>query len=380
MFFWEELKMKKLILAWLVISLVSVAAATTWIAPGPVGYWSDSPNWSNGVPGAPLAFDPTAMFSGASTADCLVVGTQPDFDKLVQGDGGPGGLIRVQNTGSLTATATTSSWSAIGYNNTAHMIVEAGGTVNFGGHLWVALNAGGVGTLDIDGGTVSVAGMLGLGWNGGIGTVNVFEDGLLDLFQIHGDGSSSIKAGSLLNIIGNGWVLLPGDYEAVIAAYVANGRIAGNGILGAVQTDTITNPGYTTVTVGEDPALRCFTRYYPEGTPQYNRWVTLGKPLCWCYDIHQCGDVNGDCFISIADDIMPMVTARTGVYDPCADANYDGFVTIADDIMTAVKHRVPATPPHLKDGLDCLLGTCPTAVGFEIDGICDTTWPGVILP
>jgi len=127
--------------------------------------------------------------------------------------------------------------------------------------------------------------------------------------------------------------------------------------------------------------VNCFTRYYAVGTIQHNLWVTLGKPLCWCYDIHQCGDVNGDCFVTIADDIMPMVVSRVGVYNPCADANYDGFVTIADDIMTAVRHRVPATPPHLNDGLDCLLGTCPTAVGFEIDGVCDPVpSPGAILP
>jgi len=114
-----------------------------------------------------------------------------------------------------------------------------------------------------------------------------------------------------------------------------------------------------------------FTRYYAEGTPQHDLWVSLGSPDCWCSDIHQCGDVNGDCFVTIADDIMPMVIARAGAYDPCADANYDGFVTIADDIMTAVRHRDPATPPHTNNGGDCLDGTCPTAVGQETDGVCD---------
>jgi len=685
--------MKRSILLLTLVSLVGVAgAATVWnpagntVTPGSQA-WSDPDNWTNGLPDNVEK----AVFNVPGAAECLVMIPQPGCTQLVMGDNGPGGVLRVKSGASLTTCDTT--WSAIGYNNTAHMIVEAGGTASFGQHLWIGLLAGGDGILDINGGTVSVGGMFGAGWNGGIGTVNVLPGGLLALSNIHSDGVSSIKAGSTLNLYGSGRVTLPGDFVVVVGTYIAGWKITGDGIPGNVKvtydaaadlttitvlnplkflqkpldgpqyfghdelstayswfeqigtyrgcymaddfadmentpvinvkwwgsylesemyqvppvtrflivfetdipaigqpgdpdyipshpgqviqseivniiagaalnpgeyTETLFSPGgppcyealyeyvavlknpfpqepdtvywikivalvdidptislimdqcglspcdlgkhswmellnicpgleitlpitrwgwhnrdYTIMdlyasrppavnpgenkqgplsngsdvwhfqddavsgelyinmddtsifidqagwdeqyyrywlpycfdegvdgpddiemyskdlafglyTTEEEPELPCFTRYYPIGSPQYTTWVSLGEPDCWCYDIHQCGDVNGDCFVTIADDIMPMVISRNGgpaAYDPCADANYDGFVTIADDIMTAVRHRLPATPPHLDDGLDCLLGTCPTAVGFEIDGICDPVpSPGAILP
>ena len=50
------------------------------------------------------------------------------------------------------------------------MIVD-GGSASFASHLWVGFSPGADGTLIIDGGTVEVWGMFGLGWNGGKGTV-----------------------------------------------------------------------------------------------------------------------------------------------------------------------------------------------------------------
>ena len=38
--------------------------------------------------------------------------------------------------------------------------------------------------------------MLGAGWGGGTGYIRVHDNGVLDLFQLHGDGSSS-KSGAL---------------------------------------------------------------------------------------------------------------------------------------------------------------------------------------
>ena len=131
------------------------------------------------------------------------------------------------------------------------MTVDAGGTVDFGQHLWVGYNAGATGIIDISG-TVSVGQMLGLGWNGGVGYVNVLDGGVLDLFQLHGDGISSIKNGSILDISGTGQVLLPGDYTGVLNAYIANDTISGNGVLGNVTWDVV--DGTTIVTAVPEPA------------------------------------------------------------------------------------------------------------------------------
>ena len=96
-----------------------------------------------------------------------VVTDVQSFGQIVQGDGGgAGGVIRVKNGGQLT---TSNIWTAVGYANNAHLIVETGGEANFGNHLWIGYFASSVGTLDINGGTVNVASMTGLGWGGGTG-------------------------------------------------------------------------------------------------------------------------------------------------------------------------------------------------------------------
>ncbi|MCG7853100.1 MAG: hypothetical protein MIO92_11320, partial [Methanosarcinaceae archaeon] len=226
----------------MVIGLAS--ASTVWnpaangIVPPATGDWGDTANWTNGLPDAVEK----AVFNVPGAAESVVTDAQTGF-QMVQGDGADGGVIRVQNGGSLT---TKDGWSAVGYNNVAHMIVEGGGTMNFGGHSWIGFKEGAVGTVDINGGVVNVAGMLGLGWDGGDGYVNVNDGGLLALANIHGDGSTSIKQASLLSINGTGAVTLPGNFVGVIETYAAAGLIAGNGVLGAVQA--VAADDVTTVT------------------------------------------------------------------------------------------------------------------------------------
>ena len=132
------------------------------------------------------------------------------------------------------------------------MTVNAGGLADIGQHLWVGRTDTAPGTLDINGGTVNVGQMLGLGWSGGTGFVNVNDGGILDLFQLHGDGTSSIKNGSLLDITGTSKVLLPGNYTHVIGLYVGNNAIAGNGIIGNINIDVA--DGVTTITAIPEPA------------------------------------------------------------------------------------------------------------------------------
>ncbi len=237
-----------------VLVMASMASgATVWnpagngITPPATGNWNDAANWTNDVPGA---VDSKAVFNVPDAAEAVVTDAQ-SFNQLVQGDNNVGGVIRVQDGGSI---STLSGWTAIGYNNSAQLIVETGGTFSFAEHAWIGFKDGANGVVDINGGTVNVAGMLGLGWSGGDGYVNVNDGGLLALANIHGDGATSIKQASLLDITGTGQVTLPGDFEGVIATYAANGLIAGNGVLGAVQTDLTTNLGFTTVTVIPEPS------------------------------------------------------------------------------------------------------------------------------
>ena len=246
--------MKKSAVLLMVVSLVCVSnAATVWnpaangIYPPDVGDWGDAANWTNGVP--VTDGDSKSVFNVTGAAEAQVAGTF-DAGQLVQGDGGPGGVIRVLDGGILNTR--TDGWSSIGWNNVANLIVESGGTFNFGNHAWIGFNPGAAGTVDVYG-TVTVAQMFGLGWNGGDGFVNVYSGGLLALSNIHGDGETSIKQNSLLNIMGTGIVTLPGNFMGVIGNYADNGLIAGNGILGNVEATYDSDLDLTSVTAIPEP-------------------------------------------------------------------------------------------------------------------------------
>lgn len=255
--------MRRVLVSSVVVGVLVAAqsmATTVWnpaangISPPDAGNWNDALNWAGGSglpPGDGTGgTDAKAVLNVADAAELQVTDVQ-SVNQIVQGDNGPGGVIRVMAGGDL---STGPTWTAIGYNDVANLIVETGGTFSFGQHSWIGFNPGAVGTVDINGGTVNVAGMFGLGWNGGDGYVNVNDDGLLALSNIHGDGATSIKQASQLDIIGTGQVTLPGDFEAVIATYAGNGLISGNGIVGNIQTDLTSNPGFTTITAIPEPS------------------------------------------------------------------------------------------------------------------------------
>ena len=85
-------------------------------------------------------------------------------DYVVMGENGPGGTLTIANGGSLTCGAANAS--VIGLNSNALMVVENGGSATFGASTAIGLDPDADGTLVMNGGTVSVAGMFGLGWQG----------------------------------------------------------------------------------------------------------------------------------------------------------------------------------------------------------------------
>ena len=220
----------------------AASAATVWNPLGSGGAdWGVASNWTNGLPGAG---EEKAVFNVDGAGECLVTEAQ-SFNQFVQGDGGPGGVIRVMEGGSLT---TGSVWSAIGWNSTARLIVETGGSVTFGNHMWIGHQENGVGILDIIGGYVRVEEMTGLGWNAtGTGTLNLIA-GVLDLHNLNAGDLKSIGEGSTFDIT-NGVLLMDGNQTGKINDFVAGGRLVGFGGAGTVNVDfDVRNAGKTTVT------------------------------------------------------------------------------------------------------------------------------------
>lgn len=223
------------------------ASATTWSATtvnitwnktGNPGNWGTSTHWTGTDPGRPNG-NFICRFSDSSRAESQVTGPHI-FNQLVQN---ANSTIRVKNGGNLTATA---SWSAVGYNNGVNrMIVETGGVVNAGGHMWIGYDSPAVGVLDINGGTVNVSGQFGLGWNGGTGYATVRDGGVLNLNRI--EGGNSIKGESKINVE-SGFVIINGDRTNEVSNYVAAGKIVAYGGAGRILYDhNATHPGKTTI-------------------------------------------------------------------------------------------------------------------------------------
>lgn len=235
--------MQKSILIMLMIFLAVVTTAnanTVWNSAGNGIYspdgadWDDVANWTAGIPGVD---DQKPVFNNSDGAECQVTTeTLPFSSNLGHGDGGPGGVIRVMDGGSITG-GTDGSWCSIGWDNTAHMIVETGGLVTFTNHLWIGHNDGAAGTLDINGGTVRVDEMFGCNFDvkDASAQVNV-NSGLLSLHNF--DDIKSIAPGSNIDIK-YGTVVFDGDKSGAIAAELADGRITGFGIIGNVKVEQI---------------------------------------------------------------------------------------------------------------------------------------------
>src|SRR5512133_765719 len=135
--------------------------------PSGTGLWVESANWTGGkVPNST-----NKVVFNVSGAKACVVASAVSAGQVVGGDNGPGGSLIVASGGNLTTSA--SDWSAIGYNDSSLMIIESGGSVGFGFQLWIGFNPGSDGALLMNGGTVSVTNMVGLGWNGGKGTARI---------------------------------------------------------------------------------------------------------------------------------------------------------------------------------------------------------------
>ena len=251
--------------------LVGTASArTVWapqsnpvpILPPDAGNWNDPNNWDNGIPTAVEFGDPgdpdnqtgKAVFFGTGKAECQVTTADAVCYYFVLADNEPmDAPLVIKNGGTLT---TGNNWSAIAYNQPGgHVIVEAGGSLICGQHLWVGSQDGSVGTLDINGGYVRVNEMIGLGWSGDLNTstgyINVNE-GLLSLHNFNNTrsigGNNPLNDDSRLDIR-YGKVVFDGNHSGKLTDELLDGRITGFGLIGNVNVELI--EGNTTLTAND---------------------------------------------------------------------------------------------------------------------------------
>jgi len=217
------------------------AETTVWNPagnPNTTGLWREAANWTDGV----VPDSNKVVFNVEGAQEC-VLDVESNIRQLVAGDNGPGGTLRIVEDGNLNIS--NEIWSGIGWNNTAELIVETGGTVTFGQHMWVGFNSGANGTAIINGGTINVDGMFGINFEGlgGEGSVYV-NSGVLNLAQIHPE--NSLRGDGALLDISEGTVNIVGDKVSIIEAYVASEKITGYS--GAGEIVVVVEGGNTVIT------------------------------------------------------------------------------------------------------------------------------------
>ncbi|GJM63225.1 T9SS type A sorting domain-containing protein [Persicobacter diffluens] len=185
--------------------------------------WSVAANWTNGVPGEITV----VKFTKAGAIDCEI-DRSVKAKQVVLGDGEESGSARliIKDGGFLSTSADAWSGAAWAAGFDTDLVVEQGGTIDFGQHFWNGWQ--GHSDVFITGGIVNVAGMLGTAFEEGTNGTSVIyiQSGNLNLQQFHPE--KTIPDGSFWNLTG-GTVSIQGDHKDNIENLAAQGRILTTG-------------------------------------------------------------------------------------------------------------------------------------------------------
>ena len=280
--------MQKIIVMLIVLATVTgIVSANAWISPvgDPNNFWNEGKNWSeNRVPGD----TEKTTFTNLS-AECIL-NTVAVCGQLVVGDNGGNDFVReltITAGGSLTCGG--SAWAASGYNRSAIVTVEEGGSLESVTRFGIGLiNSKIVGTtqasfLNINGGDMTVNGNLQIGSvadaEGDIhkGTVNVYL-GTLDV-----SGNLDYRAAGDPDVglidVSYGTLTVSGDRVADLDDRVASGTLVGFGGAGTLNYDyDVTTPGKTTITATHPMDPSPINTMLPEGEVEL-AWTNIAPSV-----------------------------------------------------------------------------------------------------
>lgn len=206
-----------------------------WNAEGEPAYWEQAENWLNGL----IPDESTkTVFNKPAGADCFVNSDTAKVKQLVIGDATEYGGVLIIKDGGVLETNGDGYWSAVGYNNDAKLIIEAGGVLNSAHRFHVGLVPPHEGVTPTA--ILEVA-----------GTLNVLANKLTINDPGHKDWTAEvyIRPGGVINTpnlyIGDGGLLdvsggtlvINCDMKDEMEAFVTDGKITANG---GTEVPTIT--------------------------------------------------------------------------------------------------------------------------------------------
>lgn len=289
--------MKKALTIVCLLTIASVVLGdTNWNNNGGDRAWSNSMNWSEGLPNSAVKAGIRGNFS--ANGPIIDLGTTAMTKELVIGDWSSASDKLEMTGGSLT----TAGWLILGYGSSNNgTFTFSNGTANIGGNLDVGRE--GTGTLHMNGGSITINSRFGIAQNAG-GTGNVSLDG-----GTISTGSFNMTSGGAMDITG-GTLIINGDVRSTVNGYVTNGWITAYGGAGILNVDITSNPGKTTV------------------------WAEVGTPP------PGIGDVDGDGYVDIVDLLLFADQWLSPDPDPAADFTRNGEVSMADfQILATNWHR-----------------------------------------
>ncbi len=272
------MKSNLLILVLLVMSNGLIAQRTIWQPGGDqngIGQFANPDNWSNTIPGSDA--EGRAIFKGG---ECFVSADVSGTFRLEMGDNQNANrtIVTVEDGGVLGANRTVNGGhSEVGIWSPATLIVEAGGSMSTGTHLWIGSTksyANGTAEMasevHLNGGTITVGEMFGIDFyndkefSGGILFMN---GGLLDLAQWNPGDPEDPNANASLGKHGkieytSGLIQIQGDHKASLEYFRDQGQITGTFNIWTEETiqdvedelgNMVADTSYVTKLTNEDP-------------------------------------------------------------------------------------------------------------------------------
>ncbi len=216
------------------VSVCPAATNATWDGGAGTSDWNTATNWNpDTVPGS----NSKAVLKFVTGP--IVTTSTPTVSAVSLGGNGGVGILTVQPGAVINCTDT---WAMGQSSGEGGVLAISGGAITIGS--WFYVGNGGTGTVNMSGGSISVAALFSIAFaTGSTGTVNL-DGGTITAATFSMAPSSGTAR---LNITG-GRLIINSDVTGTIAGYITNGWIKGYGSASNVRYDyNVTTSGKTTV-------------------------------------------------------------------------------------------------------------------------------------